>query len=201
MTNQPLTSSDQFKIVFFALLLLPSVIFIVGIIPAIFLIFGIFMMKKNESFSHIEGAVKIFNVYVFLAFIICSIFSMYTWNQYVSYVPDPNSSFSYNYYEDDVFLAFLSTSVPVIYLILISQLFYKPLRNHQEWVEINGIFSSKPKEGNKASGSSRLDIIKGEKLRSYSVADELTKWAKLKEDGHVSEQEYDEARGQLLKRS
>jgi hypothetical protein len=30
-----------------------------------------------------------------------------------------------------------------------------------------------------------VDIIKGQKLKQYSVADELIKWGKLKEDGHT----------------
>ena len=45
-----------------------------------------------------------------------------------------------------------------------------------------------------------VDIIKGEKLKQYSVADELMKWAKLKEEGHISEDEFNEARAKLLKR-
>ena len=44
-------------------------------------------------------------------------------------------------------------------------------------------------------------FIKGEKLKQYSVADELIKWAKLKEDGHISEEEFNEARKKLLKRA
>ena len=45
----------------------------------------------------------------------------------------------------------------------------------------------------------KMDIIKSEKLKQYSVADELLKWAKLKEDGHITEEEFDEARKSLLK--
>ena len=37
-------------------------------------------------------------------------------------------------------------------------------------------------------------------MKSFSVADELIKWAKLKEDGHISEQEYNDARKKLLQR-
>lgn len=48
--------------------------------------------------------------------------------------------------------------------------------------------------------NSNVDIIKIDKLKSYSVADELLKWVKLKEDGHITEQEFDDARKKLLKR-
>lgn len=62
-------------------------------------------------------------------------------------------------------------------------------------------FSIKPKSNTKSSDASEVDIIKGEKLKQYSVADELIKWAKLKEDGHISECEFNEARAKLLKRN
>jgi uncharacterized membrane protein (DUF485 family) len=36
----------------------PAIFFGVGIIPAIFLLFGIYMMNKNETFSAMETAEK-----------------------------------------------------------------------------------------------------------------------------------------------
>ena len=44
-----------------------------------------------------------------------------------------------------------------------------------------------------------LNIIKTEKFKSYSVADELTKWADLKEKGLVTVEEFNEAKKKLLK--
>ena len=43
-----------------------------------------------------------------------------------------------------------------------------------------------------------VGIIKADKMKSYSVADELIKWTQLKEDGHITEKEYQEARKKLL---
>lgn len=45
------------------------------------------------------------------------------------------------------------------------------------------------------------DILKKDKLSTYSVADELIKWAKLKDEGHISKEEYDKARKQILGKS
>jgi hypothetical protein len=42
-------------------------------------------------------------------------------------------------------------------------------------------------------------IIRGENLRSYSVADELSKWAKLRDEGVVSEEEFQDARSKILR--
>lgn len=88
-----------------------------------------------------------------------------------------------------------------MYLIFIAKLFFKPLSQHREWVEVNGMFSAKAKSLTKTKAESEVDIIKGEKLKQYSVADELIKWGKLKEDGHISEDEFNEAREKLLKRN
>jgi hypothetical protein len=200
VTNQPLTSGDHSKIVIFILLFLPSIFFGVGVIPAIFLIFGIFMMKKNEDFSHIETAVKAFRGYTFLALLICCGFAIYFGFLHITteYTED---MYSWEKYDDEFYISLFATSVPILYLVFISQLFFNPLNQHKEWVELNGIFSTKPKSEKNPSVQSEVDIIKGEKLKQYSVADELTKWAKLKEDGHISEEEFNEARTKLLKRN
>lgn len=200
MINQPLTSGDHSKIVIFILLFLPSIFFGVGVIPAIFLVFGIFMMKKNEDFNHIETAVKIFRGYTFLPLLIWGGFAFYYGYLYLTteYTED---MYSWEKYDDKFYASLLVTSISILYLVFISKLFFNPLSQHKKWVEINGIFSTKPKSGKDSDIKSEVDIIKGEKLKQYSVADELTKWAKLKEDGHISEEEFNDARTKLLKRN
>jgi len=46
-----------------------------------------------------------------------------------------------------------------------------------------------------------VNIIKAEKFKQYSVSDELSKWAKLLEDGHITYHDFNEVRAKLLKRS
>lgn len=195
MQNQPMSSNDQGKLLIFALLLAPSVVFMVGIIPAIFLAFGIYMMKRNQDFSSIETAVKNFKGYTFLALIGCTLISIY-WGSKYFFCEE------YCFLYDDVFFASLICSaIALAYLIAVQVLFYSPMNRHREWVEANGIFSTKTKPNTSTNVQSEVDIIKGEKLKQYSVADELTKWAKLKEDGYISEEEFNEARAKLLKRN
>ncbi|HBK7246605.1 TPA: SHOCT domain-containing protein [Vibrio cholerae] len=194
MQNQPMTSNDQGKLLIFALLFAPSVVFMVGIIPAIFLAFGIYMMKRNQDFSSIETAVKNFKGYTFLALIGCSISSIYWGSMYFS----EEDSW---YYDDEFFISLIFSGIAFAYLVAVQVLFYSPMNKHREWVETNGIFSTKTKPNMSSNVHSEVDIIKGEKLKQYSVADELTKWAKLKEDGYISEEEFNEARAKLLKRN
>ncbi|NLD21684.1 MAG: SHOCT domain-containing protein [Bacteroidales bacterium] len=194
MQNQPMSSGDQGKLLIFSLLMAPSLVFLFGIIPAIFLGFGIYMMKKNQDFSSIDTAVKNFKGYTWLALIGGALSSLYWGNKYFS----AEDSW---YYDDYFFISLIVAGIAFAYLIVVQILFYSPMNRHREWVEVNGIFSTKPKSDKESINQSEVDIIKGEKLKQYSVADELTKWAKLKEDGHISEEEFNDARTKLLKRN
>jgi len=191
LQNQPLSSGDHSKIVIFILLFLPSIGFLVGVIPAILLIFGIFMMKKNEDFNHIKTAVKICRGYIFVCVLVSVGISMHL---YIDLYRTGMSFFT-------LVLLLIMMSIPILYLVFLSKLFFNPLSRHKKWVEVNGIFSTKPKSGKDSNNQSEVNIIKGEKLKQYSVADELIKWAKLKEGGHISDEEFNEARVKLLKRN
>ena len=200
MINQPLNSSEQAKLLIFTLLMLPSIVLLVGLIPALFLSFGLFTMKKNESFSHIETAVRHFNRYFgyFLGGCICFIAyysSTYGYSNYYYNYP-----LGWKYEGNFIGVSFLAV-ISVCYLIIVKVLFLNILKAHSEWVPVNGIFSSKPKNSKIQTEDSEIDIIKGEKLKYYSVADELIKWSKLKEDGLISENEFNEARAKILKRN
>lgn len=190
MRSKPLTSSDQGKLLIFSLLLIPSIVFLVGVVPTIFLAFGIFMMKKNGDFSSIETAVRYFRGYTWIVLI--------GWLAFLIYIGFDGGLPS----GEEAFAAFVMfPAICIAYLFAIHFLFLEPLRSHQDWVVANGIFSSVPKASMSNSSSVDIDIIKGERLKSYSVADELLKWAKLKEDGHISEQEFTEARTKLLRKA
>jgi hypothetical protein len=192
--NQPLNSSDQSKILIFALLLAPSVVFGVGAIPALFIGFGIFMMKKNEDFSHVSTAVRNFRGYTSLLLVGCILSAAYC-------ATTLNAEDSWRRQDEELIISLIFAGICIVYLTIVKTLFLNPLTSHSEWVEVNGMFSAKAKSDPKTKTESEVNIIKGEKLKQYSVADELIKWGKLKEDGHISEDEFNEAREKLLKRN
>lgn len=194
MKNLPLNSSDQSKILIFSILLTPAVFLVIGIIPALFLAFGIFMMKKHEDFSHVVTAVRNFRGYTLLFLIGSVLFAAY-------FARSLNEENSWNRRDDEFFVSVVVAIISIAYLIAVKMLFLEPLANHNSWVEANGIFSTKHRSVKTPANAVEMDIIKGEKLKQYSVADELLKWAKLKEDGHISEAEFNEARAKLLKKS
>lgn len=198
MINQPLNSSDHGKILIFTLLLAPSIVFGFGAIPALFLGFGIFMMKKNEDFSHVETAVKNSRVYCSLWLAGWVVALLYFGSTYGDpYYYDG----SYWFKRQEFISSTIGSAIAFTYLVLIKVLFLVPLQSHSEWVEKNGIFSSKPKSLNTENNTSKVDIVKGDMLKQYSVADELLKWVKLKDGGHISEKEFNEAREKLLRRN
>src|SRR5690606_5351046 len=260
MGNEPLSSGDQGKIIVFAILMAPLALIIVGIIPAIILASGIFLMKKSQDFSHIKTSSNLFIIYFALPLFGCLLAAAYvatkiqdTPDVYVSAASSvvsmtqsdgysanavdeiasdlrqltPNmlrrkygdvaasammgevqrqsSEAQYASWErikaKESLYSFLAISIAcAVYLLFFRLLFFNPLAKHSHWIERNPIFSSKAAVRADSKSERQLDIIKGEKLKHYSVADELTKWAKLKEDGHISQEEFNEARSKLLKR-
>lgn len=191
MKNEPLSSTDQSKIIIFALVMLPAIFMIVGIIPAFLLLFGMFMMKKNRDFSHIKTAVEIYKGYFYLALTAASLCAL-------MYATTLGSANSWERGDEEFYTSLVFIGVAIVYIILVNKLFLSPLEDHCDWVEINGVFSNKPKSPTEKKSFADIDIIKGHKGKYYSVAGELIKWGKLKEDGCISNDEYNEIKSKLL---
>lgn len=122
----------------------------------------------------------------------------------VYFVIEYLTSNSPSYYSNDAVGAAIAFGFLVaiwVYFLVVKYLYFLPLQNHSEWVEANGTFSNKPKKPIQEISKASVDILQSEKLKPYSVADELLKWAKLKDDGLISEDEFNEARSKLLNRS
>ncbi|KWT98102.1 MULTISPECIES: hypothetical protein [unclassified Variovorax] len=193
--SQPLTSSDQSKIFIFGLLLVPS-LFFVGIIPVLFLAFGVWMLKKNADFSHMETAVRNFRGYWFIVFAGCALFAAGN----VLRVWEGNlDKWDRSYAVESAFAWGVAASIAFGYFTLVKVLFLNPMRGHERWIEANGIFTSKSKAAVPAAKQADVNIVHGGGLSpSYSVADELIKWSKLKDDGHVTLDQYNAAKDKLL---
>ena len=199
LLNQPLESSDQGKLLIFSLLMVPSGVFLVGVLPAIFLGFGIYMMKKNQDFSSIDTAVIYIKRYILFFLVVAGLIFLFSLNDWLNCQYE--SSGGCIQAEDGFGISLLCATIAIAYFFAVDHLFYSPLKRHSEWVAVNGIFSTKPKSDIKSATESEMDIIKAEKLKQYSVADELMKWGKLKEEGHISEDEFNQAKAKLLKRT
>lgn len=191
--NKPFNSNDAGKLFVFALLIIPPTILIVGIIPFLFLLFGVLMLRKSGDFDHIETASHSYWIFCVLAFFVLLGIAGYLFLEYMEKNPGYRSDSDLG-----AAIAFVVGSlIPLLYIGLMEILFLRPLRANRDWIAENFSVTSR---GPISSGTGEIDIIKGERLRSFSVADELLKWAKLKEDGHITEFEFSEARRKLLER-
>lgn len=192
--NKPFNSNDAGKLFVFALLIIPPIILIVGIIPVLFLLFGVLMLRKSGEFDHIETASRNYWIFCILAFFALLFTAGYIFLDYIREKPD------YRYDSDlsDAIEAAVGSVIPLFYIGLMELLFLRPMRANRDWIAENFSVTSRDPT---SSGTGEIDIIKGERLRSFSVADELLKWAKLKDDGHITEQEFSEARRKLLERN
>lgn len=191
---QPLTSSGQSKILIFGLLLVPTIVFfLVGVIPIIFLVFGTWMLKRNEDFAHMATAIRNVRIYCFLVFLICA--TVAGINLVLYWSREANSYGSHGEYAAG--WAIFAT-VALAYNILAKVLLLNPMQGHQRWIETNGIFSTRAKPSGTFTKTSEVDIVQGGRMSPYSVADELIKWSKLKDDGHITLDQYNAAKDKLL---
>lgn len=194
MTTTPLSSNDYGKLFVFGLLILPPTALVVGIVPFLLLAFGLFMFRKTKDFAHVETAARHYRIYCLLFVVGFVVAALYNATQMAT-------DWERESRIANTIACSICAAVGVLYIVALNYLFLYPLRYHREWIEQNGIFSSRNKAEPVDADRGAIDIIKGERLRSFSVADELLKWAKLKEDGHISEQEFNEARAKLLQKS
>lgn len=148
------------------------------------------MLRKSGDFDHIETAARNYRIFCILAFL--GMIGIVGW----SYNRHLQGIYS-NSLEETAVIAALSL-IPLLYIAVMQMLFLNPMRSNRDRIEGK---VSEIRGGSTLSSGGEIDIIKGERLRSFSVADELLKWAKLKVDGHITEEEFAEARRKLLERN
>lgn len=187
MQNTPLSSNEHAKLLVFILCMLPTIPFLlVGLIPVLFLSFGLIMMKKHNDFSHIETATQNTIIYIkgisFVAAIIYLILGVY---------------------DSTIFGLIFGMASAVAgygYITALQKLFFDPLESHSEWVAANGIFSITPKHKVEMKNRNVLMHQKHnhEDFRVKDFTDEITKLTQLKESGHITEEEFNKVKNKLF---
>jgi hypothetical protein len=67
VSDSPLSPKNNTKIVFFLLLLLPTIPLLVGLLPSVILVFGYIAMRKYRDFNYMASAIKGAQGYIALA--------------------------------------------------------------------------------------------------------------------------------------
>ncbi len=199
----PLAGGDRIKIVIFFLVLVGTIFF--GVIPILIVLAGIYIMKKDKSFSPITKSKKYIKGYlILLALGATVITSIAYYDSNTSYwrmdrmQEQEKKNYISNLQKKTAMVAgagLVLTPIAVSLLMsLFSMLYFRPLENHQEWIVSNGIFSDiKESEDDDSTG-----IMGRDKLSSFSVADELIKWNDLLEKNLISQEEFNKAKQKLL---
>lgn len=200
-SDSPLTGGDRTKIIaFFAFLILPFGWFGGSAIIILIAIFGLYIMKKDQSFTPIINAKKWMKAYlIVLALGITTLVTAvyyneerrdYDWNtrEYI---------YNKNINVETAMVAgagVIATPIAVgFFMFVFNSLFFRPLEEHQNWITKNGVFSDE-----KSSKNDSTNIIGRDNLSSYSVADEMLKWSNLLEKGLITKEEFDKAKTKLM---
>lgn len=197
-TRTPLDGAAQARIGFFVSLMLPAIALGVGVLPAVVLLWGWFMMRRHRDFAYVQTSATVCRGLLFLVLAGCAVVVVV--NAYEYHAAGVDESWLVADRRERALEYGLTSLIvacfPLGYLFALSRLYLSPLLAHREWVEAHGVLASKVKSGSR----NEVDIIKGEKPASYSVADELMKWVALKENGHITDEEFNEARRKLLQK-
>lgn len=198
-SNSPLTGGDRTKIIgFFTFLILPFGWFGGSIVIILIAIFGLYIMKKDKSFTPIINAKKYIKAYlIVLTLAITSITSIIYYNTNTQRWDYPHD-ISKEEYELSILTQIAGGLVVapiavVFFMFVFNNLFFRPLEEHQEWITKNGVFSDEKK-----SSKNSANIVGRDNLSSYSIADEILKWNALLEKDLITKEEFEKAKSKLM---
>lgn len=188
-SNTPLDSTDLSKLLIFVLLMLPTLLAAgAGVIPAIFLVFGWVMARRNRDFSHVQASVR--NVTWYLVLLACLAVAIGIYN----YIAD--LEYSRSYAAGNLFGGGAGAAAFLTYIAFTRLLYLSPLKKHAAFVVAHGMFGKSTARA--PAASPQAPAASAPVAAHVTVADELLKWVKLKEDGHISQEQFENAKARLL---
>ena len=191
-SNLPLDGTERVMIIGFFVGLVATIFF--GIIPIIICLGLIFIIKKDKSIKSLESGKKIFLGYLILLGFILSISCFVVAQDYAEF----SSSERYlRYARNYNILGLIVVPLGAYLIYLISNiLFFNIIKKHEEWIINNGIFADfKGEKSFIEKTTEKIQIIQKE---STNTADELLKWAELKEKGLITDEEFQKAKEKIL---
>ncbi len=171
--SEQMPSSELAKIIFFIIIQI-AMCFLAGwgVIPAVILLIGYFLSKRDKNISLLIKAIKASQVYVYLTFIL--IFLIWGLVLVQSGLDEATKGIVPT-------LVFIVAGIT--YLITLNFYFKNPLEKYPSWIEqkrLSPLVKSKDD----------VNILRIESPKNFSSADELLKWKELKDQGLISEDEF-----------
>ena len=191
-SNLPLDGTERIMIIGYFVGLVATIFF--GIIPIIICLGLIFIIKKDKSIKSLESGKKIFLGYLIILGFILSISCFVVAQDYAEF----SSSERYlRYARNYNILGLIVVPLGAYLIYLISNiLFFNIIKKHEEWIINNGIFADF--KGEKSFIEKTTEKIQTIQKESTNTADELLKWAELKEKGLITDEEFQKAKEKIL---
>ena len=178
-TNLPLSGTERVMISSFLFLLVASSFFFgFGIILTFIYLAFFYISKKDKKIKYLYNVKKILLLYICTLLVISIITAL---------------AVRYNDVTYTILIILLTNSI--IYF-LSDILYFNIIKRHEKWILNNGIFADF--KGEKSFIEKTTEKIQTIKKESTNTADELLKWAELKEKGLVTDEEFQKAKEKIL---
>jgi len=203
LNDAPLNGGDRIKIIsFFVFLILPFAWLGGSVIILLLVLSGIYIMKKDKSFTPIINSQKYIKTYLIILALGATIITPIAYYQdntrywRMDNIKDKKSYIKEIQTETAMIAGagLILTPIAVsLFMLIFNSLYFRTLEEHQTWIINNGIFSDSKDNQETSTG-----IIGRDKLSSFSIADEMLKWNDLLEKGLISKDEFEKAKQKLL---
>ena len=178
-TNLPLSGTERVMISSFLFLLVASSFFFgFGIILTFIYLAFFYISKKDKKIKYLYNVKKILLLYICTLLVISIITAL---------------AVRYNDVTYTILIILLTNSI--IYF-LSDILYFNIIKRHEKWILNNGIFADY--KGEKSFIEKTTEKIQTIKKESTNTADELLKWAELKEKGLITDEEFQKGKEKIL---
>ena len=178
-SNLPLDGTERVMISSFLFLLVASSFFFgFGIILTFIYLAFFYISKKDKKIKYLYNVKKILLLYICTLLVISIITAL---------------AVRYNDVTYTILIILLTNSI--IYF-LSDILYFNIIKRHEKWILNNGIFADF--KGEKSFIEKTTEKIQTIKKESTNTADELLKWAELKEKGLITDEEFQKGKEKIL---
>jgi len=190
----------------------PVVLLLVGIVPALLLMYGLTMAFMRRDFSQVLLGVRNCNFLLIVSAAIAG--TVFTITFFVLIYKQKKSRYAEFFSLTDVntwskniteilFICGAIFIFSLIYKHIINRFFLAPLTEHKEWLMDLKLPTFKIPSFNsqtKKIGDRGLRIVIDKPLPSAEVIDDIARWEKLRDEGRITKDEFDEIRIKILQR-
>ena len=184
-SNLPLDGTERVMIGSFLFILVASSLFFgFGIILTFIYLTFFYISKKDKNIKYLYNVKKFLLIYISILFIIFII----------SFIMMLESEGSVS---DIIGFSIVNFFINFTIYCLSNILYFNIIKKHEKWILNNGLFADyKDEKSFIEKATEKIKIIKKE---STNTADELLKWAELKEKGLITDEEFQKAKDKILK--